>query len=120
MVLIDANIILRYLLRDIEEKYVVASQIIDNGCCTTTEVLAEVVYVLIKVYKVQRAETATALFSLLKKVQVEKGLAVLFAINLFKNTTLDFVDCLLIAYNNVLGQPIMSFDKKLNSHLTVL
>lgn len=120
MVLIDANVILRYLLRDMEEKYVVACHIIDNGCCTTTEVLAEVVYVLSKVYKVQRTDTAIALFSLLKKVQVEKGIAVLFAINLFKNTTLDFVDCLLIAYNNVLGQTIVSFDKKLNSHLAVL
>ena len=120
MVLIDANIILRYLLRDIEEKYAIASQIIEKGCRTTTEVLAEVVYVLLKVYNVQRADTAIALFSLLKKVQVEKGIAVLFAINLFKNTKLDFVDCLLIAYNNVLGQSVVSFDKKLNSHLLVL
>jgi len=58
MVLIDANIILRYLLRDIEEQYIVACKIIDNGCCTTTEVIAEVVYVLLKVYKVQRTDTA--------------------------------------------------------------
>ncbi len=120
MVLIDANIILRYLLRDIEEKYAIASQIIEKGCCTTTEVLAEVVYILLKVYNVQRVDTAIALFSLLKKVQVEKSIAVLFAINLFKSTNLDFVDCLLVSYNNVLGQSVVSFDKKLNSHLLVL
>ena len=51
MNLIDANVIIRYLLRDIEDQYLRASQAIDLGCCTTTEVLAEVVYVLMKVYK---------------------------------------------------------------------
>ncbi len=117
MVLIDANVILRYLLRDVEDKYFVACQVIDKGCCTTTEVLAEVVYVLLRVYHVSREEVSTALFSLLKKVQIENGLAILFAVNLFRNSSLDFVDCLLISYNRVLGQHIVSFDKKLNSHL---
>ena len=41
----------------------------------------------------------------------------IFAINLFKDSSLDFVDCLLISYNNVLGQHIISFDKKLVSRL---
>lgn len=55
--------------------------------------------------------------SLLKEVQIENGIAVIFAINLFKDSSLDFVDCLLISYNNVLGQHIISFDKKLVSRL---
>ncbi len=117
MNLIDANVIIRYLLRDIEDQYLRASQAIDLGCCTTTEVLAEVVYVLMKVYKIPRHDIAIALFSLLKEVQIENGIAVIFAINLFKDSSLDFVDCLLISYNNVLGQHIISFDKKLVSRL---
>lgn len=117
MNLIDANVIIRYLLRDIEDQYLRASQAIDLRCCTTTEVLAEVVYVLMKVYKIPRPDIAIALFSLLKKVQIENGIAVIFAINLFKDSSLDFVDCLLISYNNVLGQHIISFDKKLVSRL---
>ena len=120
MDLIDANVILRYLLRDIEDQYLIASQVVDKGCCTTTEVLAEVVYVLTKVYKVSRLDVASALFSLLKQVQVENGIAILYGITLFRDTNLDFVDCLLISYNNVLGKYVVSFDKKLNSYLAQL
>lgn len=118
MELIDANVILRYLLRDIEEQYLVACSVIDKGCCTTVEVLAEVVYVLLKVYNVTRDDIAKVLYSLLKKVQIENGMAILYAIKVFKNSNLDFVDCLLISYNNVLFQRVLSFDKKLNSFLS--
>lgn len=117
MVLIDANVILRYLLNDNSAQYEVANHLIEMGCCTTSEVLAEVVYVLMKVYKVARADAAAALFSLLKKVEIENGIAVIYATKLFMESSLDFVDCLLIAYNNVLNQKVFSFDKKLNSHL---
>lgn len=117
MDLIDANVILRYLLRDVEEQYLFASQEIEKGCCTTTEVLAEVVYVLTKVYKVSRLDVAYALFSLLKQVQVENSVAILYGITIFRDSNLDFVDCLLISYNNILGKHVISFDKKLNSYL---
>ena len=117
MDLIDANVILRFLLRDIEDQYLIASQVIEKGCFTTIEVLAEVVYVLTKVYKVSRLDVASALFSLLKQVQVENGIAILYGITLFRDTNLDFVDCLLISYNNALGKHVVSFDKKLNSYL---
>ena len=46
MLILDANAILRYLLRDVPEMSEEAREAIMAGASTTAEVLAEVVYVL--------------------------------------------------------------------------
>lgn len=49
--IIDANIILRWLLQDNYELAEKAKSFIDNNdCFAPTEVIAEVVFVLVKVY----------------------------------------------------------------------
>lgn len=50
--MIDANVILRHLLRDVEDQSEQARIVIAGGAYTTAEVLAEVVYVLHGVYQV--------------------------------------------------------------------
>ena len=117
MRLIDANIILRHLLHDDEHLKSLADDIIYSGCFTTTEVIAEVVHVLLRVYKVPRHEISWALHCVLLDVKVENLKALRYALGLFDQTSLDFVDCILVAYHKVLGVDIMSFDKKLNSAL---
>lgn len=52
--LIDANVIIRFLLNDIPEQADIASGIIYSGAYTNEVVLAEVIYVLIGVYKIER------------------------------------------------------------------
>ena len=47
-VLVDTNVILRYILNDNEDMAMEAANIIKNGAITLPEVLAEVVYVLKK------------------------------------------------------------------------
>jgi len=42
---------------------------------------------------------------------------VVYAIDLFASTSLDFVDCLLAAYHSLNGEIVFTFDKKLNKHL---
>lgn len=49
--LIDANVILRYLLEDHPQLSPEAKKVIESGAYTLPEVLAEVVYVLKGVYK---------------------------------------------------------------------
>ena len=50
MILLDTNYILRYLVRDNEEMYLIAKEtILNNACLALNEVIAEVVYVLEKV-----------------------------------------------------------------------
>ena len=66
MQIVDANIILRYLLKDIEELHTKAVQIIENKQIHILfEVIAEVVYVFEKNYEVPRSEIKETLSTLL-------------------------------------------------------
>ena len=114
MQLIDANVILRYLLNDHEEMSQKAKQAVIEGACTTVEVIAEVVYVLAGVYKAERDEVQEWLTCFLSEIALEKKQAILYALKVYRETNLDFVDCVLIGYNRIEGQRVFSFDKKLN------
>ena len=65
--LMDANVNLRYLLRDHPEHSAKARKTIAEGGYTLPEVIAEVVYVLKKVYKVERSEIRSAILILWTK-----------------------------------------------------
>ena len=67
--LIDTNVALRYLLQDNEVMAAKAQEIISSGGILLPEVLAEVVYVLQKVYKVSRHETYESLKDLLAETE---------------------------------------------------
>ena len=114
MLLIDSNVILRYLLGDHETMSRQAREAIESGAYTTPEVLAEVVYVLKGVYQAERTEISEWLVALLDEVMIENKQSVLYALKAYAETSLDFVDCLLIGYNRILGRKVFSFDKKLN------
>ena len=117
MQLIDANVIIRCILNDCPEMTAKAVEIIDAGAYTKPEILAEVVYVLQKVYSVQRPEIRNMLNKILEVVSCTEKECVIFAMDLYASVSLDFVDCLLIAYHKVNNENIFSFDKKLNKHL---
>lgn len=112
--LVDANIVLRYLLRDDDAMFQVAEQTIRNGAFLLPEVLAEIVYVLLGVYSIPREELASQLQILTKEVQSEHPEVLDSALATFGSTKLDFVDCLLAAYSKHLGDKVVSFDRKLN------
>ena len=112
MPLVDANIILRYLLNDHPVMSPKAKETIIGGVETTAEVLAEVVYVLKSVYKVDRLSISASLESFVQEVTVPHKAAVLYACRLFGIRSLDFVDCLLAGYHYMDGSIIMTFDEK--------
>lgn len=111
MKLIDANVILRYLLKDNQEQFEKAKEVIQEGAMTTTEVIAEVIYVLTKVYGVSREDASWLLHCLLLDIKADNCSALQYAAGLFNQTTLDFVDCLLIAYRKTFHVDVFSFDK---------
>ena len=115
--LVDANVALRYMLHDDEAQFPVAEQTIREGAHLLPEVLAEVVYVLLGVYSVPREEIASRLQLLVREVQTEHPEALETALSTFGATKLDFVDCLLAAYNKHLEDKVVSFDRKLNKLL---
>ena len=116
-ILIDANVILRYLLNDIEEQAVEAKKIIEIGAFTIPEVIAEVIYVLKSVYKIERKEIGNAITSVLEEIDIENKNIILKSVEIFSETNLDFVDCILISYNKIENVEIFSFDRKLNNKL---
>lgn len=117
MRLIDANVILRYLLADNQVMAQQAKEVVENGAYSKPEVIAEVVYVLKGVYRVGRADVAAYLKALLQVIQCPEEEAVIYALDLYAQTSLDFIDCLLIAYHILNSETVFSFDKKLNKYL---
>lgn len=115
--LLDANAILRFLLNDNEEMAVQTENVIKNGAFTREVVIAEVIYVLCGVYKIERTLVSSKVVELLKFIEIENPEVLKKAMEIFSTYSLDFVDCLLIAYNNVLDIDVFSFDKKLNNKL---
>ena len=117
---IDANIILRYLLKDSEALYSLANNFFEavfSGekiAYVLQSILAEVIYVLIKFYKVEKEQVVEVLEEFLsnKNIKVQDKDVTITAIHLFKTINIDFVDCLLCAYSKKME--IFSFDKKLN------
>ena len=113
MKLIDANVILRYLLREPPEQAEQGRAVIAAGAFTTMEVMAEVVYVLQKVYGVKREEISAAVMRIAGEVAIADYDALSCAMELFQTRNLDFVDCVLAARSLVKGNDVFSFDKKL-------
>lgn len=85
--IIDETVILRYLLND-------------------DEVLSPR-----DVYKVPRAEIATAMRRLLDDVMVDEPTVVALAVKLFGKTHMDFTDCLLAARTAIYNDDVVSFGK---------
>ena len=117
MPIIDANVILRYLLNDHPSMSEVAKETIISGAQTTAEVLAEVVYVLKGVYQVDRSTIAETLESLIQEISIPNKLVIAYACRLYGNTSLDFVDCILAGYHHMNGEEIVTFDQKLHKAL---
>jgi len=62
MKIVDANVVLRYLLNDTEPLAEIATEILENNeVFVPTEVVAEIVYVLEGVYKVKRETIVSTL-----------------------------------------------------------
>jgi predicted nucleic-acid-binding protein len=119
--LIDTNIVIRFLTKDHKELNEKSTEIfkkIENGeirAKITESVLAEIVYVIMKIYGKDRAFTANTI----KKILDLKGIVnrdknqLKKALNIFANQKIDIVDSLLLSRaNQCLG--VLSFDKDLN------
>lgn len=114
MVMLDANVILRYLLNDDERMASEAENIIKNmPVQVTIEIVAEVVYVLKGVYHIGRMEIGQCLLDFLAEVNTTKPDVLKLGIETFAKQNLDFPDCILYAYHMVKGYEVKTFDRKL-------
>jgi len=116
MKLLDTNMILRFLLNDNAEMNAKVTEIIESESVkVTNEVIAEVVYVLRSVYKMERNVIANAVMTFLNisSVHSDNYTVLETGLSKYSEVSLDFVDCLLYAYHTVQGFDICTFDKKL-------
>ena len=115
MIRIDTNYIVRYLVNDnIEMADIAEGILISKNVFISNEILAEVVYVLLGVYKISKIDISNQLLELIDfdNISVSNMKVVKQTFEIFKTKNLDFVDCLLCAYSN--QDEIVTFDKKLN------
>ena len=118
MIMLDANVMLRYLLNDNEEMALEAEKVIKaQNALVTIEVIAEVVYVLKRVYAIDKMEIKESVLKFLSEVKVEEREILVLGIETYAEQNLDFVDCILYAYKCVKKYDILTFDRKLNKLL---
>ena len=122
MKIFDTNAVLRYILRDnIQMADAVEEVLSKEDCLIPVEVIAETVYVLSKVYKIEREpiKQAIEMITNIDNHIIEHQNVVIHALNVHASSKLDFVDCLLVGYSKVKGYEIFTFDKKLKSQLKI-
>ena len=115
MKLVDTNVILRYLLKEPPDQAEKAKAVIEAGAFTTMEVMAEVVYVLQKVYLIDREKISNAVIRIAAELSFDEYNILVFAMELFQSRNLDFVDCVLVARSVLKQDDVFTFDKKLKS-----
>ena len=118
MLLIDANAILRYMLNDNLDMALKVRDLIEKSrVFVRYEVLAEVVYVLNKIYLLPRNEIAESvkIFLASPNVETESEEVISIAFETYGNINIDFVDCILYAFKSAYSYDVFTFDKKLNS-----
>lgn len=118
MLYADANIFLRFILNDNKEMADFAENLIEsNEVHLLHEVLSEIVYVLNGVYNTERKDICEKVSLLLDYVKITDKDVILKALQTYAETKLDFVDCILFAYNRVSNIEIATFDKKLKNRI---
>ncbi|MBO8469342.1 MAG: PIN domain-containing protein [Spirochaetes bacterium] len=115
----DTNILVRYLTGDDAKAAAKATEIIRNGVEVIPETISEVLYVLTSkiLYAIPRPDAAKAIIALLDDISIDRETTIRNALNIFGETRLDYVDCLLIAEGLSADTEIMSFDRKLLNEL---
>jgi len=106
---IETFVVLRFLVGDKPDKAQKVSELLDTtDCIVPIEVIAEAVYNMYNYYGHTRDIIAEKIkdFIFIKEDLVEKEYVVRFGCKVYVSTSLDFVDCILLAYANVNGNMI--------------
>ena len=120
-ILLDANIIVRFLMRDNEEHYKIAETFfmaLEAGqkyAILLDIIIAEIVYVLKSYYKQDKKYIVDRLELLLQyeNLEVSNSAVIIEALEVYANKNIDFADAMLCAKKNLEGYEVMSFDKDL-------
>ncbi len=118
----DANIIVRYLVKDNITLYTKAKDFFDKvrdgseKAVILESVIAECIYVLTKIYQVPKDKASNSLIDILhyKGIANDDQKELIRALTLFLQRGIDIVDCILCAKAAGSGDNLFSFDEELN------
>lgn len=121
-IILDTNILLRFLLRDIENQYQIAEKLFfkaksENITLIVPQiVIFEIVFNLDKFYKFDKKTIIEKIKGLLSvgSLEIQDREVFILAISIFAQSSLDLVDCFIIAKAELLQADIFTFDKNLN------
>jgi len=120
MVGLDTNIVVRFVMQDDARQAVVANRIFNEEISPVSKgyiasiVLCEAVWVLVRSFKLNRRNIATAVETLLQasSLEIEHRQCAWDALRDFKNNSADYSDCLLARVNRQNGAPsTLTFDQ---------
>ena len=102
-VLLDANVLIRFLTKDHDEHYRISYKIFEQIESGETEallmdfILAEVVYVLKRIYKYDKSDISLALKKMLlyNHIYTENKLVTFEALDIYADKNIDFADAML-------------------------
>ncbi len=123
--IIDANVIVRFLVRDDEKLYLKSKQIFEEienkkiEVIISEGVVLECFFVLTKFYGVDKKNVIKQLKTILflDNVINSDKLEIVEALTLVDYENIDFIDALLITKATFNNYEVLSFDKKLNKIL---
>jgi predicted nucleic-acid-binding protein len=120
MILVDANYIIRFFSKELDEHYQESKKFFEDlakgkiKVIISEGILMECFFVLNKFYKYSRKEVVDMLNTIMSfNVANEDKHIILMALSILKNKNIDFVDALLCAKSKLLGYEVRSFDKDL-------
>ncbi len=119
--LLDANALLRYLRKDIPNQAELVAALFIQAKQSTVLVtiplaaILETVYVLSKVYHEPTEGIGSKLFDIASSpmLEIESREIVKQALLIWKNSSISFVDCLVLAKARAEGKKLFTFDRKL-------
>ncbi len=116
---IDANVVLRYLIRDDEELFFLASRVMEMAergevrLHLSPVTVAELVWVLDSFYDYPRNQVAEVVSSFVKAggVAVEERDLIIKALEDYSNLNVDFIDAYIAARAHASKWPVVTFDR---------
>lgn len=121
MHILDTNVLLRFLLGDNGEMAQKARELIQTKkILVPIEVVAEIVFVLSKVYGIDRKKIQSMVLQLMntRNIYTPDNDLIICAIKYYAEGNLDFVDCLMIGYKKTGRYEVFTFDKALSKFLS--
>lgn len=117
MLLLDANIYIRYILKDSPAQALKAQDIIKNSeIYTDPTIIAEVIWVLTSFYKMDKANFLPPILSIVeqKNNKSPSKKLIIDSLEFFYSHNLSYVDCYLHCLSQSKGIPLATFDTKLS------